>query len=349
VLPRQAQTLLRRHRQLVKGMWTYPRHGPGRPSLELEVQQLIVRLAKENPRWGYQRVQGELLRLDVRGSASAIRTILRRHGLDPAPRRAATTWRAFLRQQAAGILACDFFTVDTVWLQRLYVLCFIELDTRRIHLAGVTATPNGLWVTQQARNLLLLLSEQGRQLRLVLRDRDAKFTRSVDDVFRAEGAELLVTPVQAPNANAHAERWIRTVRAECLDWLLILGRGHLARVLRIDVQHDNAHRSHRALGLQPPEPAGRPALTGMVQPPEFTDAISSVVSSTSTDTLHERNLCTLRVCAHASGSVEQRPRMPCSQRESGVPHPRSPSGLSCIDAMPYSYRYYSYIGPQPCG
>jgi transposase len=165
------ETLLRWHRQLVKGVWTYPRRGPGRPPLDPEVQQLIVRLAKENPRWGYQRVQGELLRLGVRVSASAIRCTLRRHGLDPAPRRAATTWQAFLRQQAAGILACDFFTVDTVWLQRLYVLFFIELDTRRVHLAGVTANPNGLWVTQQARNLLQVFGEQGQRLRFVLRPR----------------------------------------------------------------------------------------------------------------------------------------------------------------------------------
>jgi putative transposase len=217
------ETLLRWHRQLVKGVWTYPRRGPGRPPLDPEVQQLIVRLAKENPRWGYQRVQGELLRLGVRVSASAIRCTLRRHGLDPAPRRAAATWQAFLRQQAAGILACDFFTVDTVWLQRLYVLFFIELDTRRVHLAGVTANPNGLWVTQQARNLRQVFGEQGERLRFVLRDRDAKFCGGFDDVFCAEGAEMLVTPVQAPNANAYAERWIRTVRAECLDWLLVLG------------------------------------------------------------------------------------------------------------------------------
>jgi transposase InsO family protein len=179
----------------------------------------------------------------------------------------ATTWRAFLRQQAAGIMACDFFTVDTIWLRRLYVLFFIELDTRRVHLAGVTAAPNGLWVTQQARNLLLVLGERGRQLRFVLRDRDAKFSRNFDDVFRAEGAEMLVTPVQAPNANAYAERWIRTVRAECLDWLLIFGRGHLEQVLRVYVQHYNAHRAHRALGLQPPDPAVGPTITGMGRPP----------------------------------------------------------------------------------
>jgi hypothetical protein len=149
---------------------------------------------------------------------------LRRHRLDPAPRRASTTWRAFLRQQAAGILACDFFTVDTVWLRRLYVLFFIELDTRRVHLAGVTATPTGGWVAQQARNLLLTLEERGRRVCFLLRDRDTKFCRSFDDVFRSEGAEIICTPVQAPRANAYAERWVGTVRAECLDWLLIMGR-----------------------------------------------------------------------------------------------------------------------------
>jgi transposase InsO family protein len=143
------------------------------------------------------------------------------------------------------------------------VLCFIELDTRRVHLAGVTANPNGPWVTQQARNLLLVLGEQGRRARLVLRDRDAKFSRSFDDVFRSDGAKVLVTPVQAPKANAYAERWVRTVRAECLDWLLIVGRGHLQQILRVYVQHYNRHRPHRALLLQPPDlPAQLTVLDG---------------------------------------------------------------------------------------
>ena len=248
------ETLLRWHRRLVAGVWTHP-HRIGRPPLDQEVQQLIVRLARENPRWGYQRIKGELRRLGTHVSASAIRATLRRHGLDPAPRRTGTSWRAFLRQQAAGIVACDFFTVDTVWLRRLYVLFFIEMDTRRVHLAGVTANPDGAWVAQQARNLLLVLGERGRQLRFLLRDRDAKFSRAFDDVFRSEGAAVLVTPVQAPNANAYAERWIRTVRAECLDWLLIVGRAHLEQVLRVYVDHYNTHRPHRALELEPPEPA----------------------------------------------------------------------------------------------
>ena len=145
----QPETLLRWHRRLVAGAWTYPRRQTGRPPLDHEVQQLIVRLARENPRWGYQRIKGELLRLGMRVSATAIRTTLRRHGLDPAPRRTVRTWRAFLRQQAAGIVACDFLTVDTIWLRRLYVLFFIEHGTRRVHLAGVTGNPDGAWVTQQ--------------------------------------------------------------------------------------------------------------------------------------------------------------------------------------------------------
>jgi putative transposase len=156
-------------------------------------------------------------------------------------------------------LACDFFTVDTVWPRRLYVLFFIEHDTRRVHLAGVTAHPDGAWVAQQARNLLLALGERGRQVQFLVRDRDVKFSRSFDDVFRSEGAEVLRTPVQAPNANAYAERWVGTVRAECLDWLLIVGRGHLEQALRVYIAHYNAHRPHRALQFEPPDPAA--ALT----------------------------------------------------------------------------------------
>jgi putative transposase len=246
-------TLLRWHRRLVAGAWTYPRRGAGRPQLDAGVQALIVRLARENPRWGYQRIKGELLRLGIQVSATAVRTTLRRHQLGPAPQRTRGTWRAFLRQQAAGILACDFFTVDTVWLRRLYVLFFIELDTRRVHLAGVTANPDGTWVAQQARNLLLALEGRNRRIRFLLRDRDAKFSRAFDDVFRSKDAEIICTPVRAPTANAYAERWVGTVRADCLDWLLIVGRGHLEQVLRIYVRHYNQHRPHRALGLQAPD------------------------------------------------------------------------------------------------
>jgi transposase InsO family protein len=208
--------------------------------------------------------------------------------LDPAPRRTATTWRGFLRQQAAGVLACDFFTVDTVWLRRLYVLFFIELDTRRVHLAGVTANPDGAWVTRQARNLLLVLEERGRRVRFLLRDRDGRFCRAFDDVFRSEGAEVVRTPAQAPTANAVAERLVGTVRAECLDWLLIVGRGRLDRILRIYVKHYNRHRPHRALGLE--AQVRLPILASLARLTKIgcTDMTCSVVSRTSTGELHER-------------------------------------------------------------
>jgi hypothetical protein len=150
-------------------------------------------------------------------------------------------------------VACDFFTVDMVWLRRLYVLFFIELGTRRVHVAGVTAHRDGAWVAQQARNLRLVLASGANRVRFLVRDRDAKFTRAFDDVFCSDDAKVLITPVQAPNANAYAERWIRTVRAECLDWLLITGRGHLEQVLRVYVEHYNGHRPRRALQLESPE------------------------------------------------------------------------------------------------
>src|SRR5215216_830338 len=210
----QPATLLRWHRELVRRRWTDPHRRPGRPPLAAEARQLVLRLAAENPSWGYKRIHGELVGLGMPLSASSVWNVLRRHEIEPASRRESLSWREFLRQQAAGILECDFFTVETLWLRRLYVLFFIELGRRRVHLAGVTANPNGAWVAQQARNLLLVLGERGRQVRFVLRDRDAKFCRSFDGVFRAEGAEMLVTPVKAPKANAYAERWVQTVRAE---------------------------------------------------------------------------------------------------------------------------------------
>lgn len=247
------QTLLRWHRELVRRKWTYQhRHPAGRPPLAEEVRQLIVHMARENPRWGYLRIKGELQKLGIRASATVVRNLLRREGLDPAPRRDGLTWREFLRQQAAGILACDFFTVETVWLKTIYVLFFIELETRRVPVASVTTSPNGAWVTQQARNLTADLAEANRQIRFLIRDRDAKFTGSFDDAFRSDGAEVILTPVRAPRANAFAERFVRTVRTECLDWMLIQGRRHLHRVLVEYVDHYNEQRPHRGLTLDTP-------------------------------------------------------------------------------------------------
>jgi putative transposase len=154
------QTLLGWHRRMVRRHWTYPAQARGRPSVPQQLQALIVRLATENPRWGYQRIRGELLCLGSRVSASSIARVLRASGLQPAPRHTSTTWRSFLRRQASDILACDFLTVDTVFLQRLYILFFIQLHTRRVHLAGVTANPTGTWVAQQARNLAVTLMKR---------------------------------------------------------------------------------------------------------------------------------------------------------------------------------------------
>ena len=245
-------TIMRWHRRLVTRKWTQPYSRCGRPPLDDQLVALILRLAQENPRWGYQRIQGDLKKLGIGVSATTIRAVLLGNGLRPAPRRASVTWRAFLRAQAAGIIATDFFTVETVCLKTLYVLFFIELHTRQVRLAGVTDHPNGAWVVQRARELSIEMERpQGTTApRFLLRDRDAKFTRAFDDVFHSADAEFLITPVQAPNANAYAERWIRTVRAECLDWLLITGRGHLAQVLRSSVEHDRGPPAHRALQLE---------------------------------------------------------------------------------------------------
>jgi hypothetical protein len=195
------ETLLRWHRELVAKKWTYKRRGrPGRPPVDAEVRDLIVRLGRENPRWGYQRIRGELLKLGLRISATTVRTILLRHGLDPAPRRTGPTWSEFLRSQAAGILACDFFTIETITLRTIYVLFFIELSTRKVHVAGVTSHPDSAWVTQQARNLAI--EDRFSGVRFLLRDRDAKFAASFDEVFRTEGVRIIRTPIRAPRANA---------------------------------------------------------------------------------------------------------------------------------------------------
>jgi putative transposase len=255
------QTLLRWHRELVRRKWTYRRNATGgRPPLAADVRELIVRMGRENPRWGCVRIRGELAKLGIRVSATTIRTLLRRSGLGPAPRRSGPTWREFLSAQAEGVLAADFFTVESIWLRTLYVLFVIELQSRRVHLGGATRNPASAWVTQQARNLSFGLT--GRTFRFLIRDRDAKYASSFDTVFAGDGIEVILTPVQAPRANAFAERWVRTVRAECLDWTLVLGRRHLERILRIYVAHYNAQRPHRGLDLRTPDgrsyPAGEP-------------------------------------------------------------------------------------------
>jgi len=202
-------------------------------------------------------------------SATSVAKILRGAGLSPADARAKLSWDKFLRSHAESILACDFFTVETLWLGRLYVLFFLELGTRRVHVAGCTANPDGRWTTQQARQLAWSLSERATPIRFLLHDRDSKFSRAFDEVFRSEGVEIIRTPFRAPNANAFAERWVGTIRRDCLDWLLITSRRQLEHVLRVYVDHYNTHRPHRALGLAPPVPRPRLRLVGSNPPDQL--------------------------------------------------------------------------------
>src|ERR1039458_2094034 len=221
--------------------------------------------ARENPRWGYLRIVGELQKLGVGVSKGSVASILRHHGLGPAPRRVGPTWSEFLRVQASGILATDFFTVDTVLLRRYYVLFVIEIERRVVHLLGVTANPNGPWVAQAARNFAAELEEVGRRVRFLVRDRDTKFTTSFDDVFASIGVETICTPVRSPRANAFAERFVRTVRNECLDHLLVFSRRHLETVLAEYIEHYNEERPHRGLYLTPPKPTTTlPGQTGAI-------------------------------------------------------------------------------------
>lgn len=210
----------------------------------------MVRLAGENPVWGYRRIHGELARLGITVGASTVWAILKRAGIDPSPGRAADTWRTFLASQAAGIVACDFFCMDTVLLRRLHVLFFIELDTRRVHLAGITPKPTGTWTTQAARNLTMTLE---RRVRFVIRDGAGQFTAGFDQVFTAQGAEVIRTPVRAPVANAYAERWVGTIRRELLDRTLIGNQRQLHALLAEYVEHYNRHRPHRSLHNTAPE------------------------------------------------------------------------------------------------
>jgi hypothetical protein len=214
--------------------------------------QLVLRFARENPTWGYRRIHGELARTGVVLAPSSVWAILCRHGIEPSPRRSGPSWSEFLHAPATTMLACDFFHVDTVLLRRIYVLFFIEIDSRKVYVAGITANPVGEWVTQQARNLSFILAEQTRMTKFLIRDRDTKYVASFDEVFKSEGRKIVKTPVRTPNANAVAERFDRTVRSECLDHILIVNEAHLERVLRSYACHYNGHRPHQGLSQEIP-------------------------------------------------------------------------------------------------
>ena len=209
-------------------------------------RRIIIRFARENPTWGYRRIHGELARLGITIAASTVWTILKNAGINPAPGRNSESWTTFLRTQAAGIVACDFFAVDTVLLRHYYVLFFIELETRRVHLAGITTNPTGVWTTQAERNLMMGYDQT---IRFLIRDGAGEFTQAFDEIFRGGDTTIIRTPPRTPVANAYAERWVGTVRRELCDRTLIW----LEQLLRDYIEHDNAHRPHRSLGQRAPD------------------------------------------------------------------------------------------------
>ncbi len=255
VLLFKPDTLLKWHRELVRRKWTFKKKVPlGRPPIASELETLILRLARENPTWGYGKLEGELGKLGYTIGRSTIRDVLKRKHVPPAPERGkhGTSWRTFLTHYKDEIIACDFFTVETAWLKTLHVLFFIELGSRRVHLAGCTSSPTSAWVTQQARHLSWKLQDGDVPIRFLIHDRDTKFATSFDTVFRSEDVTIIRTPVRGPNANAFAERWIRSVREECLDKLLILGEGHLRRVLTVYIPYYNTARPHPGINQRCP-------------------------------------------------------------------------------------------------
>jgi putative transposase len=248
-------TVLRWHRRLITRKWTYPRR-TGRPPVSAEAAALIDRLATENHGWGYKRIQGELLKLGYRVSASTIRRVLRALKIPPAPqRRTETTWRKFLHTRAATMLATDFFHVDcALTLQRLYCLFVMEIGSRYVHILGVTANPDGPWTVQQIRNLLMDLGDRAAGFRFLVRDRAGQFTAAFDAVLAGAGIEVVKTPPRSPRANAYAERFVLTARTEVTDRMLIFGQRHLRTVLAEYAAHYNGRRPHRSQQLRPPRP-----------------------------------------------------------------------------------------------
>jgi hypothetical protein len=232
-------TLLRWHRRLVAKRWTFARP-VGRPPIRRETRDLVLRLARENPRWGYPRIVGELKGLGIAVSATTVRAWLRAVGLGPAGKRGEMTWREFMRAHRQSLLAVDFFTVETIWLQRLYVLFFIELGSRRVHVAGCRRIRTRHGSFSRRGSCRGTVAERSEPLRFLIRDRDQKFTAGFDEVFRSEGIEVVRTPSRG-QANRVAERFVRTVHSECFDWLLILNQQHLEWVLQAFIDHYNGH------------------------------------------------------------------------------------------------------------
>ncbi|MCQ8836339.1 integrase core domain-containing protein [Streptomyces malaysiensis] len=260
IFPVTPGTLLAWHRRFIAAKWDYTaRRGTGRPPTPAAIKKLVVRLARENPMWGHRRIQGELAQLGYRIAASTVWEILNAAGIDPAPRRSGPTWREFLTAQAEGIIAADFFHIDTALGRRLYALVFLEHGTRRLHITGVTTRPTRDWAVQQARNLTADLGIRIESLHFLLRDRDGKYGEAFDAVFAAEEMDILTSAPQAPRMNAHCERVIGSIRREALDHVLIMNEAHARHVLAAYEQHYNEHRPHQARNQLPPDAHEQPA------------------------------------------------------------------------------------------
>jgi len=247
-------TILRWHRDIVRHRWAARsiRGKTGRPATRRNIRVLVLRLARENPGWGYRRIHGELVGLGVTVAASTVWEILKNAGIGPAPRRTGPGWSLFLRSQAEAIVACDFFTAELLDGTQAYVLAVIEHASRRIRILGVTLHPTGEWTSQQARNLLMDLGEQAHQVRFMIRDRGSNFTAAFDAVLADAGIRTVLCNVRTPRMNAIAERWIGGCRRELLDRTLIWNQAHLRRILREYETHHNQHRPHRSLDSAAP-------------------------------------------------------------------------------------------------
>jgi transposase len=247
-------TILQWHRDIVRRRWARrSRRGrSGRPPVCRKVRSVVLRLARENESWGYRRIHGELAGLGITMAPSTVWQILKSAGIDPAPRRDGPGWPEFLRSQAQGILALDFFTTDLLNGAKVYVLAVIEHGTRRVRVLGATEHPVQSWVVQQARNLLMDLEDAGTRVKFVLHDRDASFTAAFDAVFQAVGVRVIRSAVQVPRMNSIMERWIGSCRRELLDRTLVWNQRHLMTVLREYEDFYNTHRPHRALSQAAP-------------------------------------------------------------------------------------------------
>jgi putative transposase len=250
------ETIIGWHRALVKRKWTYQHKSKrGRPRTDKKIERLIIRLALENKDWGYGKIEGELKKLGIEIDEDTIANILDRHGIPPAPQRgSSSSWRHLMTHYKDQILACDFFTIETLFLKTLYVLFFIDLGTRQVYFAGCTDHPIKAWITQQARQMVWQLEDRETPMRFLIHDRDTKFTQSFDTVFRSGKLKIIRTPYRAPNANAFAERWVRTVREECLDKLIIINQQHLRQVMLEYISYYNTARPHQGIEQAIPTP-----------------------------------------------------------------------------------------------